>query len=91
MEIGTFDSIRIEITKFVACGGGLNEIKIYQGGKDITRGFKVHSSASNADYFGPNNLLDGDNDDTRDDGRRKASYWILPRKTLGWVQLDSKN
>jgi len=81
-----FDRVRIDVVEWNGVGGGLAEIEIYRGGRNIARGAYARTSRvySTTGACGPTMATDG-NIDQEADGK---GYWLLPTHTPGWIEID---
>ena len=79
-----FDALKIEITEYHGAGGGLSEIELYAGKRNLAREPNMKASAS-ASYggFPPENIHDG----IISSEKFRAGYWLLPDKSSGDVSL----
>lgn len=79
-----FDRVRVSILKWAGHGGGLSEIELWHGDKNLARKAKVTASDS---YkwrpFVPEAVIDG----ITSSSAFHVGYWLLPDKTGGWIDL----
>jgi hypothetical protein len=81
-----FQRIRVEVAAFHLNGGGLAEIQVFQGGKNISEGCLATVSA----VCKPNDPRDAK---TLTDGittskEELVGYWHLPGGKTGWAEVD---
>ncbi len=77
------DAIRIEVTEMINDRGGLAEVELIRNGKNIAAGCVAKASAvweDNPKHV-PAKLTDGN----------VASYWLLPDRKTGWLEIDLKS
>ena len=82
-----FDRVRVNITKWVGLGGGLSEIQVFDGRKNIAEHCRATASGFWKDGNGshpPERLTDGN---TSSEVFAKG-YWLLPDSQPGWAEID---
>jgi len=77
-----FDKIRVEITKWPGIGGGLSEIQVFDGKKNIAENCKTTGSSLNQ-VHSPENATDGITSSWE-----WQKMWVLPFGQPGWVEID---
>lgn len=77
-----FDRVRVEVTNWERAGGGLAEIEVISGERNLALGCPAVASAWYDDRFPPNRLTDGISASSRD------AFWLLPDGLLGWAEVD---
>ena len=78
------DRIRISITDWIGNGGGLTEIELMRGGVNIAPQCKVTASGVLDDRYKPEAVIDG----IYSSAKKPVGYWLLPKKSRGWVELQ---
>ena len=83
-----FDKVRVEITKWQGLGGGLSEIQVFDGKRNIAERCKATASGFYQDRSGsypPERVTDGNvSSEVWAQG-----YWLLPHGgQSGWVEVD---
>ena len=84
-----YDRIRIEITKFRGQRGGLSEVSLTHGGRNLLRQGKfarkiaVTASASFAPQANESCILDG----ILSSVQHLTGYWLLPDGKTGWLEI----
>ncbi len=81
-----FDRIRLEVVKWYGRGGGLTEVELLRGKKNLLRNANVLVSASVDHRFPGSNLTDG----ITTSKIRLSGYWLLPDAASGWIEFDLK-
>jgi len=79
-----FDVVRVEITKWRGYSGGLSEMEIWQGGKNIALRMTTRASASADKRTTSARVTDGITTSTV----YKDGYWLLPDRQAGWVEIS---
>jgi len=79
-----FDHVRVDVSSWHAGGGGLAEIQVFQGERNIALGRPAAVSASFGPQWGGFNATDGRTSSAEFGG----GYWLLPDNTRGWVEVD---
>jgi hypothetical protein len=79
-----FDLVRVEITKWRGYSGGLAEIEIWRGGKNIALGKPTRASAAVCMRTTSARVTDGITTSTV----YKDGYWLLPDNRAGWVEIS---
>ncbi len=82
-----YTAVRVEITEWVANGGGLSEVELWRNGENIAPNASVHASASWSDLYAAQKVVDG----IKTSAQMNVGYWVLPNNTPGWVDLDFAN
>lgn len=76
-----FDRVRVEITKWEKTRGGLAEVEVLQGDRNLAHGCPVTGM-----YWSPqwavSKLTDGDTTSSHD------GFWLLHEYTAGWAEID---
>lgn len=78
-----FDRLRVEITRWQGLGGGLCEVEIWQGKRNLALGCPVIASSYHMQLHRSANLTDGITSSSEPGG-----YWLLPDNTPGWAEID---
>ena len=81
-----YDAIRIEIVQWYGEGGGLSEVELWQGGKNIALGRFATSAKPHreGDPRGPWCVTDG----VTSSKTHLKGYWLLPNGEPGSVEID---
>jgi hypothetical protein len=77
-----FDRVRVEITKWEQDGGGLAEIEVFRGDRNLARGCPAVSVGSLGAAYAATKLTDSIATSYF------ASYWLLPQNIPGWAEID---
>lgn len=78
-----FDTVRVEVTRWQGKGGGLAEIEVWQGEKNLALGRPAMASAFwPRSHYLPTTVTDGITGSGRWGG-----YWLLPDKSPGWIEV----
>lgn len=78
--------IRVEITQWHGWSGGLSEIQVFAGDRNLCAGEHASVSSSFGAGYPASNLTDGNLDLPQYKG-----YWVLPDKQPGWAEVDIKS
>lgn len=85
-----FEKVRIDVLKISKDFGGLAEIQVFDGGKNIAEGCSAKASAcltrSGHDYL-PELVTDG----ITSSATQGVGSWFLPRGQPGWIEVDLRN
>jgi hypothetical protein len=84
IPVRQFDVVRVEITKWRGYSGGLAEIEIWQGGKNIALRMPTRASASADRRTTSTRVTDG----ITTSNVYKNGYWLLPDKQAGWIEIS---
>ncbi|HEX7375941.1 MAG TPA: NPCBM/NEW2 domain-containing protein [Pirellulales bacterium] len=76
-----FDRVRVEITKWEQVRGGLAEIEVFQGDRNLARGCPTTGARWTSEW-GTVKLTDGNTTSSHD------GYWLLHDTTSGWAEID---
>ncbi|MFW5857703.1 MAG: hypothetical protein ACOCX4_07490, partial [Planctomycetota bacterium] len=81
-----FDRIRATITEFHDRGGGLAEIEVLRGERNLALGCAAQASGGfrKATYGWPGWVTDGNTSSER----KGVGYFLLPFRETGWVEVD---
>lgn len=82
-----FDRIHVDITKWQGVAGGLSEIQVFDGKRNIAEHCKATASGFYQDSNGtypPERATDGNTSS----GVYGKGYWHLPLGQPGWVEVD---
>ena len=79
-----FTSIRVEVVRWRGYSGGLAEVQVFRGKKNIALGCPARASAWADERSGPRLVTDG----ITTSAVFKRGYWMLPDKKAGWVEID---
>ena len=79
-----FDVVRVEITKWRGYSGGLAEIEIWRGGKNVALRKPARASASADGRTTSVRVTDG----VTTSVVYKNGYWLLPDNKAGWVEIS---
>lgn len=79
-----FDRIRVEVTQWKDVCGGLAEIEILDGERNLARNAKVSASAAVYPAYAPDRIVDG----ITSSKTFEQGYWQLPERTPGWIELE---
>ncbi|MCP4376167.1 MAG: hypothetical protein GY794_08350 [bacterium] len=79
-----FDVVRVEITKWKGYSGGLAEIEVWKGGKNIALRKPARASASADKQTMSARVTDGITSSVV----YKKGYWLLPDSKSGWVEVS---
>ena len=79
-----FDVVRVEVTKWHGYSGGLAEIEIWQGGKNIALGKPTRASAAADSRTAAPRVTDGITTSLV----YKDGYWLLPDDRAGWIEVS---
>ena len=79
-----FDKVRVEITRWKGYCGGLSEVEVWKGRRNLALGRPATASASFDQRCGPMCVTDG----ITTSRVYKNGYWLLPDNEAGWVQVD---
>jgi hypothetical protein len=77
-----FDRLRVDVTKWQQSGGGLAEIEVVRGDRNLALGRPARALASFDSRFLAPNLTDGVHTSTR------GAFWLLPSGMPGWAEVD---
>jgi hypothetical protein len=77
-----FDRLRVGITKWENAGGGLAEIEVMQGDRNLALGCPALALATFDSRFLAANLTDGVHTSQR------GAFWLLPSGMPGWAEVD---
>ncbi len=80
----SFERIRIEIIEWKGECGGLTELQVFRGQKNIAQGCPVSASAVNHHASGAEAVTDG----VLTSARERQGYWLLPMRARGWIEVD---
>ncbi|HET6880438.1 MAG TPA: NPCBM/NEW2 domain-containing protein [Pirellulales bacterium] len=78
-----FDRLRIETTQWHGLGGGLSEVEIWQGDRNLALACPVVASSYHMQMHRAANVTDG-----IASSREAGSFWLLPDNVPGWVEID---
>jgi serine/threonine protein kinase/S1-C subfamily serine protease/peroxiredoxin len=81
-----FDRVRAEVEAWQGEGGGLAEIEVFQGERNLAQGCPAQARAHFDHFipFIPGRVTDGVTSSAKDD----QGYWLLPSQTKGWIDVD---
>jgi hypothetical protein len=79
-----FDRVRVEVARFRGQGGGLAEIQLLQGGRNVAAGKPARASAAYSPAYSAARVTDGNHSSAR----QGKGYWLLPDRQSGWVEID---
>lgn len=80
-----FDRVRVEIVNFAPHeGGGLAEIQVLQGGKNLARDCPTIASGAFDERFHGDHVTDG----ITTSAFGSDGYWLLPDHSTGWIEVD---
>jgi hypothetical protein len=81
------DTVRVEIVRWHASGGGLSEVQVFSGKENIAQGRQATVSAKWAGEFSASTLTDG----ITTSAENMKGYWLLPYGTQGWAEVDLRD
>jgi hypothetical protein len=81
---GQFDVVRVEVVKWKGYSGGLAEIEVWRGGKNVALRMPTRASAAADTRTVSSRVTDG----VRTSSAYKEGYWLLPDKQAGWIEID---
>ncbi|HEX8915073.1 MAG TPA: hypothetical protein VF796_22165, partial [Humisphaera sp.] len=79
----SFDTVRVEIVKWVDGNGSLAEVQVMKDGRNVALGAKVTASAAITPNFHGGLLTDG----ITTSAQQEKGYWLLPVRTPGWAEI----
>jgi hypothetical protein len=79
-----FDIVRVEISKWRGYSGGLSEIEVWQGGKNVALHKPTRASASVDTRATSAKATDG----VTTSLGYKDGYWLLPDNQAGWIEIS---
>ena len=79
-----FDVVRVEITKWQGYSGGLAEIEIWRGGKNVALHMPTRASAAADRRTTSDQVTDG----VTSSVVYKHGYWLLPDHRAGWIEIS---
>ncbi len=79
-----FNIVRVEILKWKGYSGGLTEIEVWQGGKNIALHSPTRASAAVDRKTLSSKVTDGVTTSTA----YKNGYWLLPKNQAGWIEVS---
>ncbi len=79
-----FDIVRVEITKWHGYSGGLAEIEVWQGGKNIALHKPTRASSAVDARVASAKVTDG----VTTSLGYKSGYWLLPDNQAGWIEIS---
>lgn len=79
------DAVRVEVLARIGNSGGLAEVEVYSGDKNLARGCPARASAENAnDRRTAATLTDGNTSSKI----HEEGYWLLPDGQNGWAEIE---
>jgi hypothetical protein len=79
-----FDVVRVEVVKWKGYSGGLAEIEVWRGGKNVALRMPTRASAASDARTVSSRVTDG----VTTSSAYKEGYWLLPDKQAGWIEID---
>lgn len=77
-----FDRVRVEVTKWKQLSGGLAEIEVYRGDRNLALGCPATACAQLGWDYPPDKLTDGITTS------HLHGVWLLPDRMPGWAEID---
>jgi len=78
------DRVRVEITQWHGAAGGLAEIEVFSGGKNIADGCKVHGTDRGAKVYRPALVNDG----ITSSEHHEVGYWVAADGYPAWAEIE---
>ena len=78
------DRVRVEIEEWRGAGGGLAEVQVFQGSRNVAVGCPAAASAFHDSRFPPSRITDR----IVTSSSAPEGYWLLPDGKAGWIEVD---